>query len=140
MKKPMVNGNTITIPSKQEFLPEVDEFIESRLKGMGIEKSVIADIAISTTEMVINCIVHGNKSDESKNVMVDLSLTSSEAKISITDEGGGFNPENVESPIEDKNLLKEVGRGIFITKSLMDSVVFESTSDGGTRVILTKHI
>ena len=90
--------------------------------------------------MVINCIVHGNQSDNSKLVTVDVAKANSEIEISISDEGAGFNPNDVESPIEDKNLLREVGRGIFITKSLMDDVRFESIPNKGTRVILKKHI
>jgi serine/threonine-protein kinase RsbW len=140
MKKPSISGNTIKIPSSQDYLPDIDNFVEKILKDYGIEESKIADIAISVTEMVINCIVHGNQSDNSKLVTVDVSKVNSEVKISISDEGAGFNPDNVESPIEDKNLLKEVGRGIFITKSLMDDVQFESLPDKGTRVILKKHI
>ena len=62
-----------------------------------------------------------------------------EPQIVVDDEGDGFNPNGVESPIEDKNLMKEVGRGIFITKSLMDEVTFESLPGRGTRVTLSKQ-
>jgi serine/threonine-protein kinase RsbW len=140
MKKPIIDGNKIKIPSSQDYLTDVDDFVENLLNQYKVEKSKIADIAISVTEMVINCIVHGNQSDDSKNVNVEVEKTNSEISIYISDEGTGFNPEDVENPIEDKNLLKEVGRGIFITKSLMDSVEFESISNGGTKVILRKQI
>jgi serine/threonine-protein kinase RsbW len=140
MRKPIVEENRIKIPSSQDYLPDVDNFVEGKLKKLGIEKSTIADIAISVTEMVINCIVHGNKSDTSKIVTIELGRHDSEVEIFITDEGSGFNPGEVESPIDEKNLLKEVGRGIFITKSLMDSVDFEMLPGGGSRVTLKKKV
>lgn len=140
MKKPVIAGNTIEIPSSQDFLPDVDSFIEKILKKLGIDKSTIADIAISVTEMVINSIVHGNQSNNEKSVKISLSGDKEEVEIQIADEGGGFDPGAVENPIDEKNLLKEVGRGIFITKSLMDSVNFETNPDGGTVVILKKKI
>ncbi len=140
MKKPIIEGNSIKIPSTQDYLPNVDEFVEEILFGYNIDKSIVADIAISVTEMVINCIVHGNQSDIDKNVSVNVAKNDKGVTITISDEGTGFNPDNVENPIEDKNLLREVGRGIFITKSLMDSVVFEPVSGGGTKVILEKLI
>ncbi len=140
MKKPVIENNTIKIPSSQDFLPDVDEFIEGRLKKFGLEKAAIADIAISVTEIVINSIVHGNDNDISKTVTVQLMREDSELEITVTDQGSGFNPDEIESPIEEKNLLKEVGRGIFITRSLMDSVDIETLSGGGTRVTLKKQI
>ncbi|MFH2036725.1 MAG: ATP-binding protein [Candidatus Zixiibacteriota bacterium] len=140
MKKPIIEGNSIKIPSSQDYLPDVDEFVEAILIDNKVDKSIVADIAISVTEMVINCIVHGNKSDIEKTVSVKVVKDNGEVTVSISDEGAGFNPEKVENPIEDKNLLREVGRGIFITKSLMDSVSFEPVSGGGTKVILKKLI
>lgn len=140
MKKPITHGNTIKIPSSQDYLTDVDNFVEGILKKHEVNPSQIADIAISVTEMVINSIVHGNGSNPDKAVTVVVNMENSTVKIVVSDEGSGFDPRGVESPIDEKNLLKEVGRGIFITKSLMDSVDFESLPDGGTQVILKKQI
>ena len=61
MDKPEISGNAITIPSDASFLAEVDEFIEGKLIESGVSNSLVADLAISVTEMVNNAIVHGNK-------------------------------------------------------------------------------
>ncbi len=140
MKKPIAQGNTIKIPSSQDYLSDVDNFVEGFLKKHKIDPSQIADIAISVTEMVINSIVHGNGSNPDKTVTVAVNMEDSTVKIVVSDEGSGFDPGVVESPIDEKNLMKEVGRGIFITKSLMDSVNFEPLPGGGTQVILKKQI
>ncbi len=58
----------------------------------------------------------------------------------IADEGEGFNPDVIPSPIAEENLLKEIGRGIFIVRSLMDNVEFDFPPEGGTRVTITKKI
>jgi serine/threonine-protein kinase RsbW len=60
-------------------------------------------------------------------------------RISVTDEGGGFDPDTIPDPISDENLLKDVGRGIFIVKSLMDDVIIKAT-DTGTTVTIAKTI
>lgn len=140
MQKPIITDNTIKIPSSQEYLVDIDCFVEGKLKHYGVGKSTIADIAISVTEMVINGIIHGNQSTFEKSIAVEVSKSDSEVKIVVTDQGNGFDPDSVESPIEDRNLLKEVGRGIFIARSLMDSVHFDSDPGGGTRVTLRKQI
>ncbi|MDH3891731.1 MAG: ATP-binding protein [candidate division Zixibacteria bacterium] len=139
MIKPVIKGNSIAIPSDQEFLPDVDIFIEGILRGFGADESIVADIAISVSELVNNAILHGNKSISDKAVTVTISKGNGEVAISVADQGGGFDPSGVENPIDDANLLKEVGRGIFIVKSLMDKVDIDA-SDIGTTIRITKEI
>ena len=140
MEKPIITENSISIPSSQEYLVDVDSFIEMKLSAFGAEQSTIADIAISVTEIVINGIVHGNKSVLEKQVTVEIGKQDSSVEIVITDQGTGFDPGSIESPIDEENLMKEVGRGVFITRSLMDSVEIDSTPGRGTRVTLRKQI
>ena len=139
MQKPQITGNRISIPSTQEYLPDVDIFIEGLMRGYGIEESVIADIAISASELVNNAIDHGNKRNEEMRVTVEIEKNADNVTIKVTDEGNGFDSESLEDPLAEENLLKEVGRGIFIVRSLMDSVNIES-ADNGTVVIFTKNL
>ncbi|MCK4633159.1 MAG: ATP-binding protein [candidate division Zixibacteria bacterium] len=139
MDKPVITGNTIAIPSDVEHLADVDLFIEGILRGWEVDESRIADIAISVSELVNNAICHGNKSTHDKKVSATIDRKGSLIVISVTDEGAGFSPENIENPIADDNLMKEVGRGIFIVKSLMDSVDFELTPTG-SKVTIEKGV
>jgi len=139
MKKPIISGNTIKVPSDQVFLPDVDNFLESALREYGAGDSVIADIAISVSELVNNAMMHGNKASPDKMVSVTVSLNKNAATITVSDEGDGFLPETIDDPLADENLMKEVGRGIFIVRSLMDKVVIDATAKG-TSVSVTKAI
>lgn len=130
MNKPIITGDTIKVPSSTDHLADVDLFVEGLLRGWGTDESIIADIAISVSELVNNAIIHGNKVDLSKSVTVKVVREDDTAAITITDHGAGFDPACIADPIADENLLKEVGRGIFIVKSLMDSVEFGTTADG----------
>ncbi len=139
MQKSKITDKRITIPSNQEYLSDVDMFIEGVLRGYGADESVIADIAISVSELVNNAIAHGNAQNDSKRVTVEIDKNSDLVTISVQDEGAGFNPETLSDPLAKENLLKEVGRGIFIVKSLMDSVDIKP-SPRGTKIIMTKSI
>jgi serine/threonine-protein kinase RsbW len=139
MDKPNISGNTIVLPSDTAFLAEVDEFIESKLVDAGVSSSLTADLAISITEIVNNAILHGNKNDPGKLVTVQLKFDREDVEVRIKDEGKGFKPDSIPNPIDESNLLNQVGRGIFIVRSLMDSVDFQFTDDG-TEVILRKKI
>lgn len=139
MQRPQIKGNRITIPSNQEYLSDVDMFIEGILRGYGTDESIIADIAISVSELVNNAISHGNAQDDSKKVVVEIDKNCDKVTISVLDEGAGFNPNALADPLAEENLLKEVGRGIFIVKSLMDSVDI-NPSPHGTKITMTKTI
>ena len=139
MDKPTITGNKITVPSDTQFLTDVDVFIEGILRGYGIDESLIADIAISVSELVNNAITHGNKISTAKIVEVSIERKESSVSIAVADQGGGFNPEEVDDPLAEENLLKEVGRGIFIVRSLMDKVEIKP-NEHGTTVTITKAI
>ncbi len=139
MDGPVIRGNTISIPSDPEYLVAVDDFLEGTLRGFGIDESTIADIAISVTEIVNNGILHGNKSDTSKTVTLTITKDGASVSFVVSDEGSGFDPDSIADPLKEENLLKQVGRGIFIARSLMDDVSFD-IHEGGSTVKLEKNI
>ena len=128
----------LILPSSIEKVEDAAYFAEKAAKDMKFSEGDIDDIAIALTEAVSNAMSHGNKNIKSKNVTIIIDQKAGYMEISVTDEGGGFNPENVDDPLLPENLLKESGRGIFILNSLMDSVEF-STNDKGTTIRLTKN-
>lgn len=140
MKEPKIHNNKIVIPSDQRLIGKVDEFVESRLRDREVDDSIIADIAICATEVVNNGIIHGNKDDRDKTITLEMNFTSDEVTITVTDQGDYFNPDEVANPLDDENLMREVGRGIFIVKNLMDQVDIEKANGGGTRVTLIKKL
>jgi serine/threonine-protein kinase RsbW len=139
MEKPKIEGDVITIPSSDLFLADVDNFLENILQKLKIDQSIVADIAISVSELVNNAIYHGNKNVTDKTVRVKVSRTKKGVQVAVTDEGGGFDPAEVADPIAEENLMKEVGRGIFIIRSLMDDVDIKPT-DRGTTTTITKNL
>ncbi len=139
MIKPEIKGNSIAIPSQQEFLPDVDVYIEGILRGYGADESVIADVAISVSELVINAISHGNRAAPETPVTVTIDRVDKVVTITVTDQGQGFDPDDIDDPIADENLLRQVGRGIFIVRSLMDKVDIRATKNG-TTITITKAI
>lgn len=139
MDKPKIVGDSIMVPSNQEYLSDVDAFLEATLRGFGADESIVADIAISVSELVINAMLHGNKSSPDKAVTIRISRNDNKVTIAVSDEGGGFKPEEIVDPLAEENLLREVGRGVFIVRQLMDSVDIEATQKG-TTIIISKAI
>ena len=135
MDKPIISGDTITIPSSQNHLADVDLFIESVLREYGTPPTLIPDIAISVSEIVNNAVMHGNRQSPDKVVIVRIGRDQNIVLITVTDQGTGFDPGEIENPLDDNNLLKAVGRGMLIVRSLMDTVEVVPGPNGTTVTI-----
>jgi len=140
MKKPKIFPDGIVIPSSTDYLADVDQFLEGKFSDAGVDESIITDIAISVSELVNNAINHGNSSDTAKDVDIRYSVSSSELRVVVCDEGSGFEIEEVADPIDDDNLLREVGRGIFIVRNFVDEVNVTRRPSGGTCVEIIKKL
>ena len=139
MDKPVISGNTIKIPANLKYLTDVDDFIEGFLRDCGAEESVVADIAISVSELVNNAVANGSRYSPDQPIIVTIDKTNGAVTITVSDQGTGFNPDEIADPLADENLLKEAGRGIFIVRSLMDAVDINASGQG-TMVTITKAL
>ncbi|MFC1724313.1 ATP-binding protein [candidate division KSB1 bacterium] len=125
------------IKSDIEELSRVSKKVEKIACQMGFSEDECDNISIGVTEVVNNAIIHGNKNNKDKKVVIAFKLMKNELTIFVTDEGIGFDPEKIDNPLEPENLLKEHGRGIFILKAVMDKVDFKFSAKG-TTVIMHK--
>lgn len=129
----------LVIPSLLEKLSEVEELTEK----LAVEHDILDDdrdnLAIAITELTNNAIMHGNKFDHKKKVIISFYFDNNEVCVYIKDQGTGFDPTTIGNPLDPENLLKESGRGIFILKSIMDDVQFQ-VSGQGTEVKIIKKI
>ena len=139
MDKPVISGNTIKIPADLKYLTDVDDFIEGFLRDCGADESVVADIAISVSELVNNAVAYGSRYAPDQPIIITIDKMNSAVTITVSDQGTGFNPDDIADPLADENLLKEAGRGIFIVRSLMDAVDINASCQG-TTVTITKAL
>lgn len=96
------------------------------------------ELAVETAlrEALANAVVHGNHSDTRKKVRVCCGCDSAKGiLIAIRDEGEGFDPAKVPSPLIGEHVASDHGRGIFLINMLMDETHFE---DGGRQIHMRK--
>ncbi len=101
----------------------------------GYEGECLFSIRLSLEEALINAIRHGNDFDESKTVRVDYDINDERIEIIVTDEGQGFDYNDVPDPTADENLEKPSGRGVMLIRTFMDEVEY---SDEGRCVRMVK--
>lgn len=119
-----INSISIQIPSLIENIRIVESFIDNAKDRFKLTDDIYGNIMIAVTESVNNAIKHGNKSDKSKNVSLKLDFSNDLIKFMISDEGSGFDYDNLPDPTAPENLDKPGGRGIFLMKNLSDEVNF----------------
>lgn len=139
MSKPTLSPQELRVPSTMNALVAIDDFVEAHLRSLGAPQPVIADIAISVSELVTNAVIHGNAQDPTRFVIAGIQCDAGCVKIAIGDQGNGFHPEEIADPLAEENLLKSVGRGVFIVRTLMDSVEITPTPQG-TTITITKQL
>jgi serine/threonine-protein kinase RsbW len=135
----MENHFFLEISSNITQLSKVEEFLIDITSNLNINEDQLNSMLISVTEAVNNAIIHGNKKDPAKKVKIMCSVYDDYIEIKIKDEGKGFDINRIPNPLLPENLTKDSGRGIFIIKSLLDSVSIETHSDG-TEVTLKLNL
>lgn len=128
----------LVLDSVMENVEQAAYFAEKAARDMHFSDGDIDDIAIALTEAVSNAMIHGNKNDARKKIVIEISQKSDRMIMTVLDEGKGFDPNYVDNPLLPENLLKENGRGIFILKSLMDKIDY-SSSNYNTQIKLVKY-
>ena len=117
---------TLQLPSKQESITLLENLIEEIADKHNISEDTFANMMTCLCEVVINGIVHGNKLDENKKVIVNADVEGKRIIWTVTDEGEGFDYNNLADPTAPENLENLTGRGVFIIKHLADQCIFNS--------------
>lgn len=125
------NDNHIKIASDPENISELEGFIDQIRESEDIGDELYGNIIISLTEAVNNAIIHGNGSNPSKNVTLSFKRDGNKLSFIVSDEGPGFDYNNLPDPTDPENLEKLTGRGVFLMNQLSDMLIF---SDEGSTV------
>jgi serine/threonine-protein kinase RsbW len=98
----------LKLASDPKNVARVESFVEHLVDKYGISPDVYGNILISLTEAVTNAIIHGNDNDETKTVQVRLKKQKNKLAFLISDEGGGFDFDNLPDPTAPENLVKKI--------------------------------
>ena len=127
---------SIVVESNPSAVVGVCKQILSKLEEKNFGKDDIFAVHLTLEEAFQNAVKHGNKSDPSKTVRVDYTLSQDKIEISITDQGPGFKPEAIDDPRFGENLFKPGGRGLLLMNSYMDKVQY---NEKGNSVYMVRY-
>jgi serine/threonine-protein kinase RsbW len=120
---------TLQLPSKTESIARLELLIEEIADKYHVAEDTFANMMTCLNEAVINAIIHGNKHDETKKVIINAEVELKRIIWTITDEGPGFDYANLADPTAPENLENLTGRGVFIIKHLADQCIFNTSGN-----------
>ncbi len=123
----------IEFPAKAENIALAEKLIDEACVKYNVPESLYGNILIALTEAVNNAIHHGNQLDPAKKVQLGYGVEGERVTFVVSDEGPGFDHENLPDPTDPENIEKPHGRGVFLMRALSDGVEF---SDNGATVAI----
>ena len=127
-------------PSTLESVDQAEESILEAAGQAGFDEDEQHRIGMAFRECMVNAVVHGNRYNRNKQVHVLAAKTPERFTIQITDQGEGFEVQHVPDPLEEDNLLRHSGRGLFLMGAFMDDVKVRKVEPSGTEVTLVKNV
>ena len=91
-------------------------------------------LAVSVIEAVNNAILSGNKREADKMVTVIAEKVNNQFRVTVNDEGDGFDYTNIPDPTLPDNIDKIAGRGLYLMKTLSNELIFENNGASVTLV------
>jgi serine/threonine-protein kinase RsbW len=125
----------VNISSDLAEARRVQTLIEEALHASAYSEHDIFSIKLALEEALVNAIKHGNQMDPDKRVSIAYEITAERFEIRITDEGQGFNPDEVPDPTAIENIERPCGRGLLLMRGFMTEVRYHGN---GNTVSMTK--
>jgi serine/threonine-protein kinase RsbW len=131
----------IIVPSHTRYLALIGNVGEQLARELdrysGDRESLAYNLNLVLTEAMVNAIEHSSHAQLHKKVRVHIRVGHDDLQIKVYDQGQGFDLDAVPSPKLDE--LLERGRGLFLMRTLMDSVKYYRTADGNV-LEMRKHL
>jgi serine/threonine-protein kinase RsbW len=127
----------LTLPGEVQAITPLVDKVMAIVRDMGCAQGAEFEIELALREALANAIEHGSGHDPAKHIQCCVACDHTRGMlIVVRDPGPGFDPDQIPSPIQGKNLFSTGGRGIYLINQLMDEVRFEK---GGTEIHMVKR-
>lgn len=117
-------ANKISLASKSSSLLILEDWINALCELYQVSVEQYGNVLIALTEAANNAIIHGNKNSSDKKTEIEYNIQDNTIAFTITDEGSGFDYNDLPDPTSPENIEKPQGRGIFLMNHLADEVSF----------------
>jgi serine/threonine-protein kinase RsbW len=128
------------LDSTLETVDRVEYLTLEFAERAGFRDSSLEQIALAVHETAANAVIHGNRYNPDKKVSVAISIIENQFTITISDEGVGFDPQTIPEASSLQEPLRVHGRGVYLSRVLMDEYRVQLRETGGAEVTLIKYL
>ena len=126
---------TVRLPVDAQSLPLIRGLVRQTLQHLGVASAGIDEILLALSEACANVVQHAGEHEE---YQVDVSIDDEVCRISVLDDGSGFDVDALSAEAPRSPL--EGGRGVQLMRALVDRLAFVRDEDGRHRVSLEKRL
>lgn len=131
----------LKVPSQTDNLELIREFVSRVAAKVGFDSEDVNKIELAIDEACTNVIKHAYEKNSRQPIDIAIKLDYDKLTIIVTDQGRGFNVDDIKTP-DMKEYLAEMrvgGLGIFLMKNLMDEVKFDVKPGVRNQVKMVKY-
>jgi serine/threonine-protein kinase RsbW len=133
----MTHSNKLSVASELKNVKGASQEVLESLSSFDLPSNDMLDIRLCLEEAIINSMKYGNNLNPDLPVEIQYSVKEGMLKITISDQGKGFDYKNLPDPTLEENLQELKGRGVYLIKRLMDEVSF---NESGNQITMIKRI
>jgi serine/threonine-protein kinase RsbW len=140
--KPGKIPSEITVNSTTDNLSSIRNFVQNYADELGLDSEITSKIVLAVDEACTNIIKHAYRYSPNGKITLKLKTDKKKFSVTIIDEGGHFDPQQIPDPnLEQMQHEKRGGGlGMFLMKKLMDEVEYSNLTGNRNKVVLVKYI
>jgi anti-sigma regulatory factor (Ser/Thr protein kinase) len=127
----------LVIDSRVEQVAKARCWLSRHALAAGIPEQTVRDLGLVVSEACANIIKHAYGGRPDLPIELHLAIEPARLVLSIRDVGTKFDLQGYQPP--DLSEPHEGGYGVFIIRSLMDEVVYDTSGEQGTTLTLVKY-
>ncbi len=126
---------SVRLPVDAQSVPLVRGLVRQSLAYLGVVASGIDEVLLALSEACANVVQHAGEHEE---YQVDVAIGDQVCRITVLDDGEGFDPAAADASRPASAL--DGGGGLVLMKALVDRLDFQETEDGRHGVHLEKRL
>jgi serine/threonine-protein kinase RsbW len=130
----------VTLETLLESVDLAESICMRIAEAAGFSEEELHKIGMAVREGVINAYNYGNQQDRRKKILMSVELDPENMTVRVRDQGKGFELHEIPDPLEEENLLRTSGRGLFLMKAFMDQFEVHSALGGGAELVMVKKL
>ncbi len=127
----------LIIDSRLDEITRARQWLTQYASAEGFSDKAVRNLGLVVSEACANVIKHAYCGQAGNPIELRLSIDESALVLKIRDIGAKFDLEGYQPP--DLSEPHEGGYGVFIMRSLMDKVEYDTSAERGTTLTLVKH-